>query len=71
MIKLEFFGVIRMDFKHGDIIEWCNEYYQVDTNNGDSGSVWELNHEHQRTGTLIQRFYWSYDGEDCKLIKAL
>jgi hypothetical protein len=59
----------KMSFKNGDIIEYCNEYYEVETNYGSSGTVWEVNDKFERTGVRIQNFYWSAYGVDCTLIK--
>jgi hypothetical protein len=54
-----------------DIIEYCNDFFEVDTNNGSSGSVWELNGEYERTGVHINNFHWSAYGEDCKLVRSV
>lgn len=59
-----------MSFKKGDIIEYCDEIYEVEDGNDTYGTVWELNSNYERTGLQISRFYWSAYGEDCKLIKA-
>ncbi|AZV43576.1 hypothetical protein BAOM_2967 [Peribacillus asahii] len=59
-----------MNFKKGDIIGYCNEFFEVDTNYGSSGSVWEVNDKFERTGVFINNFHWSAYGEDCKLIKS-
>jgi hypothetical protein len=57
-------------FKSGDIIEYCDELFEVDMNHGGSGTVWELNFNYERTGLRISNFYWSAYGEDCKLVKG-
>lgn len=57
------------DFKVGDIIDYCGDLYEVASNHGTSGQVWELTKEHKRTGHLVVSFYWSAYGEDCKLVK--
>lgn len=58
-----------MDFKKGDIIEFCGEFFEVETNDGNTGIVWELNGKYERTGLRISKFYWKY-GEECKLVKS-
>ena len=47
-----------MEFKTGDIIDYCNGYFEVKDNYGSSGTVYEVNDKFERTGTLISSFYW-------------
>lgn len=50
------------NFKKGDIIIFCDEEFQVIENYGYSGKVIEV-----CGGTIINNFYWSYDGSKCEL----
>lgn len=59
-----------MNFKPGDIVDYCDEWFEVETNHGNSGTVWEVNNEFKRTGQRVTNFYWSAYGVDCKLIKS-
>jgi hypothetical protein len=56
-----------IDFRTGDIIEFCGETFEVIKNWGDSGEV----RENCPNGAFIGRFYWEYAGEKCKLVKRL
>lgn len=58
-----------MKFKRGDIIKWQDDYFEVETNEGSSGSVWELNSNKERTGTVISNFYWEFYDEAARLIR--
>lgn len=51
-----------IEFKKGDIIVFCDEEFEVLKNNGYSGKVKEV-----RGGTIINPFYWSFEGSHCKL----
>lgn len=53
------------NFISGDVIEYANDLYIVLENTGTSGKVCE----YHDTSTIIEPFYWNYDGEKCKLIK--
>lgn len=59
-----------MNFKKGNIIEFCKELYEVEENHGHYGTVWEVNDRLERTGSRIEKFYWSFWGENCKLIEV-
>ncbi|WP_154231154.1 hypothetical protein [Clostridium botulinum] len=50
------------DFKKGDIIIFCDEEFQVIENYGYSGKVKEV-----YGGTIINNFYWNYQGSKCEL----
>lgn len=50
-------------FKKGDIIEFCDDEFEVIENYGDSGKV----KENGKGGCIIKPFYWNYCGEICKL----
>jgi len=59
------------DFKKGDIIEFCDEQYEVLENYGTSGKVREYPYSQINNWgfqTVIDSFYWNYSGEKCKLI---
>lgn len=58
-----------MTFTKGDIIEYCNELFEVENVNYNSGTVYQVNDKHERSGLMIKNFYWSAYGEDCTLIK--
>lgn len=58
-----------MDFRKGDIIEYCGELFQVESNYGNSGAVYPVNSQYKRFDTMISNFCWSAYGEDCKLVK--
>lgn len=51
-------------FNEGDIIEWCEEHYEVVENRGDSGVV-----RHVGDTELIAKFYWHIHGEKAKLVR--
>lgn len=57
------------NFKTGDIIEFSKEQFEVIENNGFRGVVREYFGE-GNYGSVIDRFYWSFEGEDCKLVRA-
>jgi len=60
------------DFKKGDIIEFCEDQFEVLENYGNSGKVREYpNTQKDNWGfqTVIYPFYWEYQGSKCKLIK--
>jgi len=52
------------NFKPKDIIEYCNDQYEVIVNYGNSGRV----RENCKDGTIIDPFYWEIYGEKCKLV---
>lgn len=58
-------------FNTGDIIEYCDELFEVESNYGSSGTVWELNYKLERTGVKISSFHWSAYGVDCKLFERV
>lgn len=57
------------DFKQGDIIDYCDELYEVVHNNGWSGTVREYFGE-GKYGETISNFKWDIYGEKCKLVKS-
>jgi hypothetical protein len=56
-------------FNIGDIIEYCDETYEVLEVNffNDGGTVAEW--YNGKCGDIISNFKWSAYGEDCKLVK--
>lgn len=58
-----------MEFKKGDIIEWYGDFYEVEENFGDSGIVWALDSNLEKSHRIIN-FRWYAYGEKCKLIKS-
>ncbi len=58
---------VKMDFKPGDVIEYCGEEYLVLENQGTRGRV----QENYEDGDIIYPFYWSFDGRECKLVKSV
>lgn len=54
---------MRVDFKQGDIIVYCDEEYVVLENQGNRGIV----RENYENGFVIDPFYWEYGGYQCTL----
>lgn len=50
------------NLKKGDIIVFCDEEFEVLKNYGNSGKVKEV-----YGGTIINNFYWNYQGARCEL----
>jgi hypothetical protein len=48
-------------FESGELIEFCDDQYEVLANHGNSGTVRELG----LNGSKINPFYWSFGGEYC------
>ena len=59
-----------MGFEKGNIICYCGELYVVESNFGDSGTVFEVDSYYKRSSGLITNFRWDAYGEKCKLIKS-
>lgn len=54
-----------MEFKVGDIIEFCGQEFEVlECYDNTSGRV----RENCEGGCIINNFYWTYSGEECKLV---
>ncbi len=54
-------------FKPGDIIEYCDDKFEVLENHGYKGTVKELG----KNPVVISSFHWFYCGTGCKLVKAV
>lgn len=52
------------NWKPGDIIEFCDELYEIIENYGSTGKVKELHGT-----TIINKFYWEFNQEKCVLVK--
>jgi len=57
------------EFKKGDVIEYCDELYEVIKNFGWSGTVKEYFTDGSY-GDTITNFKWDIYGEKCKLVKS-
>lgn len=54
-----------MGFKVGDIIEFCGEEFEVlECYDDTSGRV----KENCKDGCIVNNFYWTYAGVECKLV---
>lgn len=56
---------LSMRFKVGDIIEFCGEEFEVLECYDDTSGMVKENCE---DGCIINNFYWTYEGIECKLV---
>lgn len=57
-----------MPFQKNDIITFCGETFLVIENHGNSGKVAECDNEGACNDTIIQPFYWTFQGTQCEQI---
>lgn len=57
------------DFKPGDVIEYCDEKFEVVNNSGWSGTVKEYFGK-GKYGDVISNFKWDIYGEKCILVES-